>query len=121
MLNFKNHQQGSSLLEVLISLLVMAIGLLGLASVQIISLKNLNNSQFRSLSTTYAYAMAERMRSNQSAVVAGNYDAIDDSADDPNCTNCSASTNCTIRCLSMESINLKQYCLGWFTNGNWNS
>lgn len=68
----------------------MAIGLLGLASVQIISLKNLNNSQFRSLATTYAYAMAERMRSNRSAVSAGYYNAIDTTAENPNCSSCTA-------------------------------
>ena len=86
----KKHQKGSSLLEVLIALLIMAIGLLGLAAVQVNSLKNLNNSQFRSLATTYAYGMAERMRSNRSAVIAGYYDAIDASATDPNCTSCTA-------------------------------
>tara|TARA_R110001583_G_scaffold26571_7_gene95839 strand:- start:6200 stop:6730 length:531 start_codon:yes stop_codon:yes gene_type:complete len=86
----RKQQTGSSLLEVLIALLIMAIGLLGLASVQIISLKNLNNSQFRSLATAYAYEMAERMRSNRPAVSAGSYDTIDASATDPGCTSCTS-------------------------------
>ena len=70
------HQKGSSLLEILISLLVIAVGLLGLSVMQTVSLKNINNSHFRSLATVYAYDMAERMRSNQAGVTAGNYDNI---------------------------------------------
>lgn len=70
------HQKGSSLLEILISLLVIAVGLLGLSAMQTVSLKNINNSHFRALATVYAYDMAERMRSNLDGVTAGNYDNI---------------------------------------------
>lgn len=82
----KHKQRGSSLLEVLIALLIMAIGLLGLETMQVVSLKNINNSQFRSLATAYASSMAERMRSNRVAVQAGNYDAIAANVSDPSCT-----------------------------------
>ncbi|MFT6924522.1 MAG: type IV pilus assembly protein PilV [Psychromonas sp.] len=77
------NQQGSSLLEVLIAVLILGIGLLGLAFLQMVSLKNINNSQFRTLATVYAYDMAERMRSNQTAVSAGNYDSITAIVNDP--------------------------------------
>ena len=82
------HQKGSSLLEVLVALLIMAGGLLGLASLQMISLKNINNAQFHSLATAYAYDMAERMRSNKVAVLAGDYDAISATQSDPACSPC---------------------------------
>lgn len=88
---FKVGEKGSSLIEVLVTLLIMAIGLLGLASIQTLSLKNLNNTQFRSLATVYAYDMAERMRSNHAAVLAGNYDAITATVSDPNCSSCTVS------------------------------
>ena len=82
----KTKQKGSSLIEVLVTLTIMAVGLLGLASMQMISLKNINNSQFRTLATAYAYDMAERMRANREGVEDGNYDAIDTStAVDPGC------------------------------------
>jgi type IV pilus assembly protein PilV len=85
-------QRGSSLIEVLVTLMIMAVGLLGLASIQMISIKNLNNSQFRSLATDYAYDMAERMRANSTGVEDGDYDALDtSSASDPNSTSCSTS------------------------------
>ena len=72
---FTKHHQGSSLIEILVTLMIMAVGLLGLASMQLISMKNINNSQFRSLATVYAYDMAERMRSNRDA--ADKYVGID--------------------------------------------
>ncbi|WP_022940065.1 type IV pilus modification protein PilV [Psychromonas hadalis] len=84
----KKHR-GSTLLEVLVALLIVAIGFLGLASMQLISLKNLNNAQFRTLATAYAYDMAERMRTNRAAVSAGFYDAIDATETDPGCSSCS--------------------------------
>jgi len=84
------YQRGSSLLEILVAVFILAIGLLGLAALQANSLKNINNSQFRTLATTYAYDMAERMRSNQDGVLAGGYDAISASVSDPGCSSCTA-------------------------------
>ena len=89
---FNKRAKGSTLIEVLVTIFIMAVGLLGLASMQVISIKNVNNSQFRSLATDYAYDMAERMRANISGVDDGYYDAIDTaSASDPNCTTCDTS------------------------------
>ena len=89
MVNFTRKtkfQIGSSLVEVLVAMLIMAVGLLGLASLQVISIKNINNSQFRSLATTYAYDMVERMRSNPGGVSSNAYNAIDGSETEPSCT-----------------------------------
>lgn len=81
----KRNQQGTSLIEVLVTVFIMGLGLLGLAFMQVVSLKNINNSQFRTLATAYAYDMAERMRSNQNAVAAGSYDAISATVTEPSC------------------------------------
>lgn len=87
----KNNQKGSSMIEVLVTVFILAVGLLGLASMQMVSIKNINNSQFRSLATSYAYDMAERMRANRIGVSAGNYNSITTvSAADPTCTSCSS-------------------------------
>lgn len=86
----KLHHKGSSLIEVLVAVFVLAAGLLGLASMQMLSLKNINNAQFRTLATTYAYDMGERMRSNRVALLAGNYDNISSTVADPGCASCSA-------------------------------
>ena len=57
-----------SLMEVLIAMLVLAIGLLGLASLQAQSLKFNHDSYVRSQSTFLAYEMMDRMRANPAAV-----------------------------------------------------
>jgi type IV pilus assembly protein PilV len=86
----ERNQQGFSLIEVLVAIFIMAVGLFGLASLQMVSLQNINSTQSRTLATDYAYDMAERMRSNRTAMTAGNYDAIvlDGNETDPGCTSC---------------------------------
>jgi len=82
----KHEQSGSSLIEILIAVFVLAAGLLGLASLQMISLKNINNAQFHTLATTYAYDMGERIRSNRNGL--NGYNNILSTIADPGCTTC---------------------------------
>lgn len=58
------RQNGFSLLEVLIALVVFSIGLLGLAGLQIQGLKYNHEAYLRSQATLLAYDMLDRMRSN---------------------------------------------------------
>lgn len=67
-------QSGFTLLEVVIAILVLAIGLLGLASLQAVGLQFNQSSQFRTQATNLAYEMADRMRSNREAARDGGYD-----------------------------------------------
>ena len=62
--NDVNKHTGFTLIEVLIAMLVLAIGLLGLAGLQISSLRNTESSYNRSLATDLAYDLADRMRAN---------------------------------------------------------
>lgn len=64
---------GFTLLEVLIALVVLSIGLLGLASMQANGLKQNHSAYLRSQAVTYAYDILERMRANHASAVAGNY------------------------------------------------
>jgi len=66
--NSNNKQVGFSLLEVLISLVILAIGLLGLAGLQAAGLKNNFSAYHRTQATQLAYDMADKMRSNMSAI-----------------------------------------------------
>jgi type IV pilus assembly protein PilV len=66
-------QHGISLIEVLIALLLVSIGLLGLASLQANSLKFNRSAYDRSQATQLAYDIADRMRANRTASLAGNY------------------------------------------------
>jgi len=68
-----NQQSGFSLLEVLISLLVLGIGLLGLGGLQVASLKGTTNAHSRTIATMFAMDLADRMRANPLGVKGGFY------------------------------------------------
>lgn len=67
------RQQGVSLLEVLVTMIVIAIGLLGLAGLQATTLKNGNTAYFRSQATMLSYDILDCMRANRPAAVLGSY------------------------------------------------
>lgn len=66
-------QQGFTLLEVMIAVLVLAIGLLGLAHLHISSMKVNQSAEFRSQATMLAADIFDRMRANQQAARNGDY------------------------------------------------
>lgn len=73
------NQQGFTMIEVLIAMLILAIGLLGVAGVQTLSLKMNNNANIRSQISYYADNIVEVMRADVKGVKAGEYDNIDSS------------------------------------------
>ncbi len=64
---------GSSLIEVLISLLILSLGFLGLAALQISGLKSSHMGFVRTQAAQLAYDMGDRMRANSGAATAGTY------------------------------------------------
>lgn len=58
-------QQGVALIEVAISIFILAVGLLGLASLQLISLKNMGMAQSATLANVHLEQIAEALRTNQ--------------------------------------------------------
>lgn len=67
---FRNMQNGSSLIEVLVALLVFSIGMLGLSALQLNALRSVSDSSQRSQSTWILQDIAERIRANPDAPVA---------------------------------------------------
>lgn len=65
---------GFTLLEVLIAVVVLSIGLLGLAGLQTTGLRNNQDAFARTVATTLANDMADRIRANMAGFNAGNYD-----------------------------------------------
>ena len=59
-----HHQRGASLLEVLIAVLSLAIGMLGVAAMQSMSLRNSLSALERSQATVQTYAIMDAMRAN---------------------------------------------------------
>jgi len=58
------QQRGAGLIEVLIAVLIMGIGLLGIAAMQTTALRNTSSSLDRSQAVIQNYAIAEALRSN---------------------------------------------------------
>lgn len=68
------RQRGVGLIEVLVAVLVMAIGLLGIAALQATALRNSQSSLERSQAVVLSYAILDAMRANPIEVRAGFYD-----------------------------------------------
>lgn len=66
-------QSGFTLLEVLVAVLVLAIGLLGLAGLMASSIRNNQSAYQRTQATWLAYDIVDRMRVNRPAALANNY------------------------------------------------
>ncbi len=64
---------GFTLIEVLIAVVILSIGLLGLAGLQTLALKQNNSSQGRSQAVELINDLADRMRANRDGVDNGNY------------------------------------------------
>jgi type IV pilus assembly protein PilV len=77
-------ESGVTMIESLISIVVISIGLLGLAALQINSLKNNSSAYFHTQAIMMAHNMADRIRANQVQIL--NYVGIDtESAYDQDC------------------------------------
>jgi len=68
------HLSGFTLLEVMIALLVLSIGLLGIAALQANSLKVNHGAYQRSQAIFLAYDMMDRLRANRTAALASQCD-----------------------------------------------
>jgi type IV pilus assembly protein PilV len=66
-------QAGSSLIEVLVSMTILAVGILGIGAMQTSTLKSNQNSYMRTQAIFHANDIVERMRSNVAGVESGAY------------------------------------------------
>ena len=95
----KTQSRGFSLVEVLVALLVLSIGLLGLAALQTTSLQYNTGSYFRTQATFLAYDIIDRMRANSTAIANSDGNGYDQ----PTSSAVSISVNCdTSSCTSAE-------------------
>ena len=69
-------QDGFTLLEILVAIVVLSIGLLGLAGLQAVSLNNNQIAYYRAIASQQAYDMADRIRANLAGVNANAYNAL---------------------------------------------
>ena len=72
-MNSLKRSQGSTLIEVLIALIVVAIGLLGVAKLNLEAMKSNQTSLQRSAATMLSYSIMDRMRANRTKAEEGAY------------------------------------------------
>lgn len=72
-LQFPAAIRGVSLLEVMISVLIMGIGMLGVAAMQATALRNSQSSAERSQAVIQSYSIMDSMRANRDAALSGEY------------------------------------------------
>lgn len=70
------RRRGFTLVEVLVAILLLSVGLLGVAGMQISGLRYHQGAYLRGQATTLLSDMADRMRINPQGVGAGSYNAI---------------------------------------------
>lgn len=70
MIKARHAQQGATLIEVLIAIIVLSIGLLGLAGLQATSIQSNYSAYYRSQATVLAYDYADRIRANRTTALA---------------------------------------------------
>ncbi|MBN8778069.1 type IV pilus modification protein PilV [Thiobacillus sp.] len=72
-MSLNKTQTGFTLLEILVAIVVLSLGLLGLAGLQAATLRNNQIAYFRAIAIQQTYDMADRIRANQAGVAAGKY------------------------------------------------
>lgn len=95
-----SRQSGTTLMEVLVSLLVLSFGMLGMAGVQGVSLRGNQAAYYRTMATTLSTDMVERMRANIVGVGAGNYDDVVGAAT----ASCFTAAGCTSAQMAAQDI-----------------
>lgn len=96
--------RGFSMIELLVAVLVMGIGVLGIAALQMVSLQNNRSALVRAEAVALAYDMMDRIRANPFGTPRGSaYDGLDLEEAPPNASNCMSST-----CSSAQMANFDQ-------------
>jgi type IV pilus assembly protein PilV len=76
----RKYTSGFSMVEVLVSLVILSVALLGTAGLTAASLRSNNNSYYRSQATVLADDILDRMRANRTEARGGSYDISGDPA-----------------------------------------
>jgi len=91
-----NNSKGFTLIEVLVAMVLLAVGLLGLAGLQVTSLSNNQSAYNRSQATELAYDLADRMRANVAGRATYASIAPTDAAAKPTCLNVASCNTATM-------------------------
>lgn len=85
-------QQGFTLLEAMVAMVVFSVGLLGLGALQLAGMGNTQSALYQSVATHLAYDMSDRIRSNVAGMEGAQYNSLTNKPSNPTLcnNNCSA-------------------------------
>lgn len=99
-----HSESGFTLIEILISLIILAVGFLGLAALQTGSVQGTQTTYFRTQADLLVNDLAERMRSNRAGALNGHYAFASGGAPgDPGCSG--AGGSCDSAALANSDLN----------------
>ncbi len=101
---------GFTMVEVLVSLFVLAIGLLGLAALQTVGLKYNHQSYQQTQATALTYDIVDKMRANSLAVVPTNQYLLSTTSTPPSISTDCSTTSCSPASMAAYDLN------HWMTN-----
>lgn len=96
---------GITMIEVLVSLMILSVGLLGVAGLQLRGIQANQGAYFRSQATFIAYDMIDRMRTNPNAMSVGSYNNVSSSSLPTNPTCITTANGCAGAALANHDIN----------------
>jgi type IV pilus assembly protein PilV len=102
--NPRNRLRGFTIVEVLVSLVILSIGLLGIGKLVLYSAHANDSAYMRSQATELAYAILDDMRSNESGAVAHSYDTVSTAAAVNPGFSCTLPTTCTSSNLALYDV-----------------
>jgi type IV pilus assembly protein PilV len=111
-----NRNNGFAMVEVLVAMIVMAVGIIGLLRLQAEGLKNSHSAYLKSQVVSLIDDMADRMRANEAGFKNNHYDTIDTSTLSSNpgfdCMTDNSATSSGTSCDAQELANYDIYVWG---------
>ena len=90
-MKFNKQQNGFTLIEILVAVLVLSVGMLGIAGLQTQGTRHVYDAQLHTLAVLQAQDIADRMRTNITGIRDGEYNNRSDTPNNPGCN----SSSCT--------------------------
>lgn len=110
-LSHAHRQQGATLIEVLVSILLMSVGIVSMAAMQVNAVKFSKTSEMRSLGMLLANDLADRMRANHPPGAdmsiynqTANYSAAPTALPAEASTRCIGTTKCTLAQMAADDL-----------------
>jgi type IV pilus assembly protein PilV len=100
-----SRTRGFTMLEVLISIVVIAFGLLGIAGLQAFAIQNNHSASLRITATSLANDMIDRMKANYIAVMNGDYNKPNTADYTTPVASCLTTAGCTSQQLAQNDLN----------------